>query len=118
MILIFTLNYKRNGRVPKTHLILMQAKFLKDLNVHSLVTMDSDQVSREIVVYVCSIRLLAYLILTSDRENYSRRCKIGGIWSQSKAKIKCEKNGKIHKFYLTVAHLFGTLVPIRPVLSI
>ena len=43
-------------------------------------------------------KFFQYLIHTLDRKKYSRRCKKGGIWSQSKAKVKCEKDGKINKF--------------------
>ena len=39
-----------------------------------------------------------YLILILDRKKYSRKCKNGGSWSQSKANVKCEKDGKIKKF--------------------
>ena len=38
------------------------------------------------------------LINTYLGRKFSRRCKIGGIWSQRKVNVKCEKDGKILQF--------------------
>ena len=43
------------------------------------------------------INVFKFLIHTLDRKKYNRKCKNGGIWSQSKAKVKCEKDGKVNR---------------------
>ena len=41
--------------------------------------------------------ILLWFRYSLDRKKYSRKCKNGGVWNQSQAKIECKIDGKIHK---------------------
>ena len=58
----------------------------------SLTCNNGYRLSNLIIVYI-------YLIVTSDRKTYIRRCQKNGQWSSSKSIIACEIDGENNLFH-------------------